>query len=128
MLRRCLPPRVHCVQELAAYRKKKEEEALKMSVLDAEAAARFSTAAALDARDQLAIPASGGLLIWAAGGSWGSLAFVRGGLLQYLMNCCAGRMGAAGHPRTRWATSCLRVRLAIGTWLGCRGGIAYAGC
>lgn len=47
-------------QELAEYRKKKEEEALKMSVLDAEAAAKFSTAAALDARDRLAIPASGG--------------------------------------------------------------------
>ncbi len=48
------------LQELAAYRKAKEEEALKMSVLDAEAAARFSTAAALDARERLAIPASGG--------------------------------------------------------------------
>ncbi|PRW33553.1 PHD finger 3 [Chlorella sorokiniana] len=45
-------------KELAEYRKKKEEEALKMSVLDAEAAARFSTAAALDARERLAIPAS----------------------------------------------------------------------
>ncbi|EFN53710.1 hypothetical protein CHLNCDRAFT_53651 [Chlorella variabilis] len=45
-------------KELAAYRKAKEEEALKMSVLDAEAAAKFSTAAALDARDKLAIPAS----------------------------------------------------------------------
>lgn len=32
-------------QELAEYRRRKEEEALKMSVLDAEAAARFSTAA-----------------------------------------------------------------------------------
>lgn len=31
-----------------------------MSVLDAEAAAKFSTAAALDARDKLAIPASSG--------------------------------------------------------------------
>ncbi|KAL4856957.1 hypothetical protein ACK3TF_002657 [Chlorella vulgaris] len=45
-------------KELAAYRKAKEEEALKMSVLDAEAAAKFSTAAALDARDQLSVPAS----------------------------------------------------------------------
>jgi hypothetical protein len=43
-------------QELAAYRKLKEEEALKMSVLDAEAAAKFSTAAALDARDKLSVP------------------------------------------------------------------------
>jgi hypothetical protein len=43
-------------KELAAYRMKKEEEALKMSVLDAEAAAKFSTAAALDARDKLALP------------------------------------------------------------------------
>lgn len=45
-------------KELAAYRVKKEEEALKMSVLDAEAAAKFSTAAALDARDTLALPAA----------------------------------------------------------------------
>eukprot|EP00887_Chlorella_sp_A99_P000072 scaffold16.g72.t1 len=45
-------------KELAEYRKRKEEEALKMSVLDAEAAARFSTAAALEARDKLAVPAS----------------------------------------------------------------------
>ncbi|KAH7622362.1 putative PHD finger protein 3 [Nannochloris sp. 'desiccata'] len=45
-------------KELAAYRMKKEEEALKMSVLDAEAAAKFSTAAALDARDTLALPAA----------------------------------------------------------------------
>ncbi len=45
-------------KELAAFRKKKEEEALKMSVLDAEAAAKFSTAAALDARDTLAMPAA----------------------------------------------------------------------
>ena len=44
-------------KELAEYRRQKEEEALKMSVLDAEAAARFSTAAALDARDRLALPA-----------------------------------------------------------------------
>lgn len=43
-------------KELADYRKKKEEEALKMAVLDAEAAAKFSTAAALDARDKLALP------------------------------------------------------------------------
>ena len=44
-------------KELADYRAKKEEEALKMSVLDAEAAAKFSTAAALDAgRDSLASP------------------------------------------------------------------------
>ena len=66
-----------------------------MSVLDAEAAARFSTAAALDARDQLAIPASGGLLTVC---SLASRAFVCGGLLQYLVSCCAGRAGAAGHP------------------------------
>jgi hypothetical protein len=45
------------LQELAEYRKPKELESLKMSVLDAEAAARFSTAAALDARDRLAVPA-----------------------------------------------------------------------
>jgi len=45
-------------KELADYRMKKEEEALKMSVLDAEAAAKFSTAAALDARDRLALPAA----------------------------------------------------------------------
>lgn len=38
-------------KELAEYRKRKEEEALKMSVLDADAAAKFSTAAALEARD-----------------------------------------------------------------------------
>jgi len=38
------------MQELAEYRKRKEEEALKMSVLDAEAASMFSTAAALEAR------------------------------------------------------------------------------
>ena len=44
-------------KELAEYRRQKEEEALKMSVLDAEAAARFSTAAALDAKDKLALPA-----------------------------------------------------------------------
>ncbi|GAB4816000.1 hypothetical protein N2152v2_003046 [Parachlorella kessleri] len=44
-------------RELAEYRKQKEQESLKMSVLDAEAAARFSTAAALDARDRLAMPA-----------------------------------------------------------------------
>ena len=61
------------LQELAAYRKAKEEEALKMSVLDAEAAARFSTAAALDARDRLAIPASGARGRWGVGGigGWG---------------------------------------------------------
>lgn len=45
-------------KELAEYRRKKEEEALKMSVLDAEAAAKFSTAAALDARDRLAMPSA----------------------------------------------------------------------
>lgn len=38
-------------KELAEYRKKKEEEALKMSVLDAEAAAKFSTAAALETKE-----------------------------------------------------------------------------
>jgi hypothetical protein len=38
-------------KELAEYRKRKEEEALKMSVLDAEAAAKFSTAAALEIKD-----------------------------------------------------------------------------
>ena len=60
------PPHTHAPappapapQELAAYRKAQAEEALKMSVLDAEAAAKFSTAAALDARDKLAIPAAG---------------------------------------------------------------------
>ena len=35
-------------RELLEYRKKKEEEALKMSVLDTETAAKFSTAAALE--------------------------------------------------------------------------------
>ena len=35
-------------KELVEYRKKKEEEALKMSVLDTETAAKFSTAAALE--------------------------------------------------------------------------------
>ena len=39
-------------KELAEYRKRKEEEALKMSVLDAEAAAKFSTAAALEVKDE----------------------------------------------------------------------------
>ena len=43
-------------KDLAEYRAKKQEEALKMSVLDAEAAAKFSTAAALDARDVLSLP------------------------------------------------------------------------
>jgi len=45
-------------KELAEYRRMKEVEALKMSVLDAEAAAKFSTAAALEARDALALPAA----------------------------------------------------------------------
>lgn len=39
-------------KELAEYRKRKEEEALKMSVLDAEAAAKFSTAAALEVKGE----------------------------------------------------------------------------
>ena len=52
----CTAPAPHVPQELAEYRKQKELESLKMSVLDAEAAARFSTAAALDARDRLALP------------------------------------------------------------------------
>ncbi|RMZ55092.1 hypothetical protein APUTEX25_005718, partial [Auxenochlorella protothecoides] len=38
-------------KELTEYRRRKEEEALKMAVLDAEAAARFSTAAALETRE-----------------------------------------------------------------------------
>jgi hypothetical protein len=43
-------------KELAEYRKRKEEEALKMSVLDAEAAAKFSTAAALEVKGEKSKP------------------------------------------------------------------------
>ncbi|KAK2078905.1 hypothetical protein QBZ16_002595 [Prototheca wickerhamii] len=49
-------------KELAEYRRRKEEEALKMAVLDAEAAAKFSTAAALETtreRGGMSAPASG---------------------------------------------------------------------
>ncbi|KDD71206.1 hypothetical protein H632_c5561p0, partial [Helicosporidium sp. ATCC 50920] len=45
-----LSPSELASRELADYRRRKEEEALKMAVLDAEAAAKFSTAAALDAK------------------------------------------------------------------------------
>lgn len=66
-----------------------------MSVLDAEAAARFSTAAALDARDQLAIPASGGLLTVC---SLASLAFVCG-----VAACCSIWLAVALDAREQLA-------------------------
>lgn len=63
-----------------------------MSVLDAEAAARFSTAAALDARERLAIPASGGHMfdrrqVWVLGNG-----------RVFACKRWPGCTGAAGHP------------------------------
>lgn len=58
------------MQEQQEWRRKREEESLKNSVLDSAAAARFSTAAALEAAKEKGIAGGALILHLPAGPAW----------------------------------------------------------